>query len=57
MEKRNQYGFPTRVCDYCDKLVTNDDSLVIDNGLQYHGECWQELVVKFPKVVTEKEVT
>jgi hypothetical protein len=53
MEQVNKFGFPTMNCDYCDKLVTNDNSLVIDNSLQYHGECWEELKKHFPKVLTE----
>lgn len=52
-ERRNNYGFPTMHCDFCEKLITNNDSLVIDNALQYHGECYQELNKKFPKVLTE----
>jgi hypothetical protein len=47
-ENRNQYGFPTMVCDGCDKLITNDDALVIDKPCQYHGECFENIKKLFP---------
>ena len=51
MEARTNYGFPSMTCDYCNKPITNDDSLVVDGSLTYHGECFLELTDKFPTVI------
>ena len=54
METRNNYGFPSMICDYCNQPITNDHGMAIDNGLSYHANCWYKLVKEYPDIYKEK---
>lgn len=52
-EKRDEFGTPFALCDWCDRPIGPDDGMAVDGNCHYHLDCWEEINKQYPLKLEE----